>query len=81
MSFFCYFHPPNDNAVRKVTEFSVYIFLSTQKPMIFSVTGVSKDGVFRYRKNTSEKSTLKSKNTDAAVLLAKWTRPSRQLHT
>ena len=47
MYFFCYFHPPNDDAVRKVTEFSVYIFLSTQKPLIFFVAGVSKDGVFR----------------------------------
>ena len=81
MSFFCYFHPPNDDAVRKVTEFSVYIFLSTQKPLIFFVASVSKDGAFRYRKNASEKSVLKSKNTNAAVHLAKWTRPSRQLHT
>lgn len=41
------FHRSNDDAVRKVTEFSVYIFLSTQKPLIFCVTGVSKDGAFR----------------------------------
>lgn len=75
------FHRSNDDAVCKVTDFSVYIFLSTQKPMIFFVASVSKDGVFRYQKNTREKSALKSKNTDAAVHLAKWTRPSRQLHT
>ena len=47
MSFFCYFHPPNDDAVRKVTDFSVYIFLSTQKPLIFFVASVSTDGAFR----------------------------------
>lgn len=41
------FHCSNDDAVRKVTEFSVYIFLSTQKPLIFSVARGSKDGAFR----------------------------------